>query len=399
MQTRRQLGLRPAGRVALGSRHVALGAMALVIAGCLALGACAPKPDSRARAAAEPARNVTLTAAQLQHIHLYTVATAPFQKTLEASGVVDFDNDQATSVLAPFSGPVSRVLVSPGQQVRAGDVLATVDSPDFAATLSTYAKALATARTARQLAEADKDLVQHHGVSQREAQQAQTDAANAEADRDAALQALVALKIDAQTIKDVQQGRPPARAEGKIRAPIAGTVAEKLITPGQLLQAGTTPAFTVANLSRVWVMAQVPASDLASVAVGDPVEVETEVGGKTIAGRVDNIAALVNPDTRAVIARVVVDNPGGLLKKQMYVRVRIRARQQGSGLLVPVAAVLRDDENLPFVYVAQPGGAFARRHVTLGDRTGDQYQIPEGLKAGDRVVVDGGIFVQFMQSQ
>ncbi len=394
MQTRPPHGP-PAGRLVLIPGALTLG----VVAVGLALAGCAPKPDSQAKAAAEPARNVTLSAAQLQHIRLHTIASAAFQKTLEASGVVDFDNDQATSVLAPFSGPVSRVLVSPGQQVRAGDVLATVDSPDFAATLGAYAKALATARTARQLAEADKDLVQHNGVSQREAQQAQTDAANAEADRDAALQALVALKIDPQTIRDIQQGRAPARAEGKIRAPIAGTVAEKLITPGQLLQAGTTPAFTVANLSRVWVMAQVPASDLASVAVGDLAEVETGVGGKTIAGKVDNIAALVNPDTRAVIARVVVDNPAGLLKKQMYVRVRIRPRQQGAGLLVPVAAVLRDDENLPFVYVAQPGGAFARRHVTLGDRAGDQYQVSQGVQAGDRVVVDGGIFVQFMQSQ
>ena len=385
----------PAGRLVLIARALTLG----VVAVGLALAGCAPKPDSQAKAAAAPARNVTLTAAQLQHIALYTVAATPFQKTIEASGVVDFDNDQATSVLAPFSGPVSRVLVSPGQQVRAGEVLATVDSGDFAAAISGYAKALATARTSRQLAEADKDLVQHNGVSQREAQQAQTDAANAEADRDAALQALVALNIDAQTIKDIQQGRAAPRAEGKIRAPIAGTVVEKLITPGQLLQAGTTPAFTVANLSKVWVMAQVSASDLAAVSVGDPAEVETGVGTGTILGRVDNISALVNPDTRATLARVVVANPAGQLKKQMYVRVRLHSGHPGEGLLVPVSAVLRDDENLPFVYVAQPGGTFARQHVTVGYRTGDRYQIAEGVRAGDRVVVDGGIFVQFMQSQ
>jgi membrane fusion protein, heavy metal efflux system len=113
---------------------------------------------------------------------------------------------------------------------------------------------------------------------------------------------------------------------------------------------------------------------------------------------VDNIGALVNPDTRAVLARVAVANPGGVLKKQMYVRVTIRSRQASTGLMAPVSAILRDDENLPFVYVAAAGG-FARRHVTLGYRAGDQYEIPQGLQAGDRVVVDGALFVQFMQNQ
>jgi cobalt-zinc-cadmium efflux system membrane fusion protein len=114
---------------------------------------------------------------------------------------------------------------------------------------------------------------------------------------------------------------------------------------------------------------------------------------------VTNIAAAVNPDTRSVIARVQVDNPGDLLKKQMYVRVQIRSRDQSSGLLVPVSSVLHDDENLPFVYVIQSDGSFARRHVTLGERNGDNYLVLSGLQSGERIVDDGGIFLQFMQSQ
>ena len=125
----------------------------------------------------------------------------------------------------------------------------------------------------------------------------------------------------------------------------------------------------------------------------------TGVGTKTFSGRVDNISALVDPDTRSVAVRIVVDNPGNALKKQMYVHVLIQARQESTGLLVPVSAILRDDENLPFVYVAQPDGSFARQHVTLGYRIGDQYEIADGLKAGDQIVVDGGLFVQFMQNQ
>jgi membrane fusion protein, heavy metal efflux system len=274
-----------------------------------------------------------------------------------------------------------------------------VDSSDFAAATSAYSKALETARNARRLADMDKDLLQHNGVSQREADQARTDAANAEADRDAALHALVALNVDPQVIKDIQQGRPLSRIEGMIRAPIAGTVAERLITPGQLLQAGTTPSFTIADLSRVWVMAQVFGSDLAAISVGDRADIETGMTAPNLAGRVDNIAAVVNPDTRSVVVRVAVENPQDLLKKQMYVRVRIHARQESGGLLVPVAAILRDDENLPFVYVVQRDGSFARRPVTLGYRAEERYEITAGLRAGDQVVTDGGLFVQFMQNQ
>jgi len=274
-----------------------------------------------------------------------------------------------------------------------------VDSPDFATAIATYRKALATAQTDRRLADLDKDLIQHHGVSRREEEQAQTDAVNAEADAEAARLGLVSLNVDPQVIKDIQDGHPTARPEGMIRSPIGGTVVEKLITPGQLLQAGTTPCFTVADLSRVWVMAQLFGSDLGSVSVGDTAEVETGIASNNFSGVVDNISALVDPNTRSVMVRVVVENPGDFLKKQMYVQVRIQARQESTGLLVPVPAVLRDDENLPFIYVSQPDGSFTRRHVTLGYRDGDRYEITEGLQPGDEIVVDGAVFVQFMQNQ
>jgi cobalt-zinc-cadmium efflux system membrane fusion protein len=133
--------------------------------------------------------------------------------------------------------------------------------------------------------------------------------------------------------------------------------------------------------------------------VGDAAEVVAGDSAGSLAGTVANIAALVDPDSRAVTARVVVDNPHELLKKQMYVSVRIHSRQLSHGLLVPVSAILRDDENLPFVYVTRHDGSFARRPVTLGYRLADRYDISAGLQAGEQIVVDGGIFVQFMQNQ
>jgi cobalt-zinc-cadmium efflux system membrane fusion protein len=362
---------------------------ALLIAGC------SPKSDTAANSAA--AGTIKLTDAQRKNIKLVTVAPSKFRKTIDTTGVVDFDNDQATVMLAPFSGPVSRLLVSPGDQVKKGQPLAMVSSPDYAAALGTYRKALATASNARRLADMDKDLLAHQGVSRREEEQAQADAAGAEGDRDATLQGLVALGVDPSIIKDVEAGKSAASPEGVIRAPISGTVVEKNITPGQLLQAGTTPVFTVADLSKVWVMAHIFDADIGSVHAGDMADVAATA--RTLPGTVDNIAAEVDPNTRSVAVRVVVNNPGDYLKKQMYVGVRIRDREESEGLLVPVSAVLRDDENLPFVYVTQSDGGFARQHVTVGPRTGDQYVISNGLNAGQQIVVDGALFVQFMQNQ
>src|ERR1700733_5806025 len=243
-------------------------AVAILAVAVMSVASCASKTDGGPQTAALTANNARLTEAQRQHVQLYTVQPSRFNRTIETTGVVDFDNDQATSVLAPFSGPVSQLLVPLGAQVKEGTALASVDSPDFATAISTYRKALATAQTDRRLADLDKDLLEHHGVSQREEDQAQTDAISAEADRDAALQALVSLQVDSQTIRDIQHRWAISVPGAMIRAPIAGTVVQKLITPGELLQAGTTACFTVADLSRVWVMAQVFGSDGASIALG-----------------------------------------------------------------------------------------------------------------------------------
>jgi cobalt-zinc-cadmium efflux system membrane fusion protein len=370
-----------------------LAALAVV----LAFGGCTARDETNP--AAVTATNIKLTDAQRQSIQLYKVAPSRYRRTLETTAEVDFDNDQATSVLAPFSGPVSRLLVAQNDEVTQGQPLARVDSPDFATALSTYQKALATANTDRRIADFDKDLVQHNGVSQREYEQAQTDAINAEADRDAALRGLTSLNAPPDMIDAIRQGKPVAAPEGIIRSPVAGAVVERLITPGQLLQAGSTACFTIANLSRVWVLAKLFGSDLSAVHAGDPADVVTGLDARTFPGKVDKISAQVDPDTRAVTVRVVVDNPEHVLRKQMYVRVLIHSHDERTGLLIPIPAVLRDDENLPYVYVAQSDGSFARAHVTLGSRVGNQYEAAEGLRDGDQIVVSGGLFVQFMQSQ
>ena len=186
---------------------------------------------------------------------------------------------------------------------------------------------------------------------------------------------------------------------GVIRSPLAGTLVERLVTPGQLLEAGTTSCFTVADLSQVWVMANIFESDLASVEEGDPTEIITSASPTNLPGTVNYISAIVDPNTRAISVRVVAKNPRDILKKQMYVRVLIHSRHEQTGILVPVSAVLRDDEDLPFVYLANADGSFWRRRITLGSRVGERYETTAGLAAGEQVVVEGGLFLQFLQSQ
>ena len=343
--------------------------------------------------------DVRLTKAQRSHIRIYTVVPVGYRQRIDAPGTVDFDNDQATSVVSPFTGPVMRTLVALGQHVAKGQPLALVQSADYATAIGAYRKAVVAARNAEKLAAADRDLAAHDGISQREAAQAQTDAASAGADRDTAFQSLVALNVDRGTIRAIQAGRAASGIGGIIRAPVDGVIVEKQITPGQLLLAGTTPAFTVANLSQVWVLAQIGSSDLAAVGLHDAADIDPGNGTGHFHGTVENISAAVDPNTRAVVARIVAPNPGDLLKKQMYVNVTIESGQVSTGLLVPVSAVLRDDENLPFVYLALANGSFARRHVTLGYRDSQNYDVTSGLQSGDRIVNDGALFLQFMQSQ
>ncbi|HEX3529846.1 MAG TPA: efflux RND transporter periplasmic adaptor subunit [Thermoanaerobaculia bacterium] len=389
------------------NRTAALAALALasiLAAGCGHPSAKAPEPEKAEKAetpAGQKPAEITLPAAQRQKIRLEQVALAPFRRTIETTGTVAFDQNRTTQVLAPISGPVARLQVELGARVARGQALATVASPDFAADVSALRKAEALARNARRLATLDEQLWKNDAIARRDMEQAETDAVGAEADRDSALQQLRALGVDDTTIKDIRENRPISGSEAAaaIRSPVSGTVVEKLISPGQLLQAGTTPCFTVADLSSVWVMANLFESDLPFVAPGAPAQILTEGGHSPIQGKVDYIAAIVDPTTRAVAVRIVAPNPNGMLKRDLYVRAIIQASRDSDGLLVPVSAVLRDDENLPFVFVAGPQGSFGRRRVTLGSRTGDRQEVTSGLTAGETIVVEGALFLQFAENQ
>lgn len=348
-------------------------------------------------AAARPGGGFNIPPAQLSRIHVVPVQQTVFRPTVSTTGTVAFNGDKTTQVLAPISGPVTGTFVSLGARVSPGTPLASVSSPDFASAVANFRKAETAYQHLRRIAALDEALFKTDAIAHRDVEQAEADAAAAAADRDAAAEQMRSLGVDRATIAAIQAGRAVAPLQAIIRAPISGIVVEKLVNPGQLLQAGTTPTFTIADVSSMWVTANVFESDLPVVHRGESAVIAVDASSPTITGTVDNVADLVDPTTKATGVRIVAPNPRGALKRDMLVRVTIHGDRAQTGLLVPTSAVLRSDENLPFVFVALPKGGFNRRPVTLGNRVGDQYQILSGLAAGDRVVSEGGLFLDFAQ--
>jgi len=340
-----------------------------------------------------------LSEEQRPRIHTVTVTPSVFRPTVVTTGTAAFDGDRSTPVLTQISGPVAQILVTTGTKVQPGTPLATITSPDFAQAVAAYQKAQTALRNTTRIALLDEQLYKNDAISRADLDQARSDSASAWADREAAIQQMVALGVDSTTINAVREGRPAPPAPGFIRAPIAGVVVEKLINPGQVVQGGQTQAFTIADLSSMWVMANVFESNLAAVSAGEVALITTDAWPDTLRGRVDYVAALVDTATRATSVRIVVPNRHQMLKRDMYVRVTIESQMARTGILVPVSSVLRDEQNLPFVFIAEADGGFNRRSVTLGSRVGDSYEITEGVRSGDRLVSDGALFIQFAESQ
>lgn len=352
-----------------------------------------------AAAQTSEANVIKLDTAQRARIHVEKMEPVTFNALITTTGVVAFDGNRSTQVIAPMSGPVSRILVSAGDRVERGQPLAIVSSPDFAQAVASYRKAESASQNAQRIATLDEQLFKNDALARSELDQARTDLAAAAEDREAALSELRSLGLDEASITAIRDGKSVSATEAAIRAPISGTVVEKLVTPGQLLQAGSTPCFTVADLSTVWVMTNVFEGDVSAIQRKATAFITTDASPDTLQGYVEYLADLVDPATKATVVRVVVPNRNRLLKRDMLVRVTIRTLKPRSGILVPVAAVLRDDENLPFVYTAGADGSFTRRRIDLGERVGNRYVVASGLKPGDTIAADGALFLDGMAAQ
>ena len=175
-------------------------------------------------------------------------------------------------------------------------------------------------------------------------------------------------------------------------------VVARHISVGESVQAGGTPAFTISDPSQVWVVGQLYQDDLRRVAVGDPVEVRSSVLDAPLAAHVSYIGAALDPDSLTIPVRIAAGNPGGVLKSGMYVDIAISPIHTERAMLVPAYSVLHDSDNLPFVYLQAAPSEYARRRIDLGEQVGDSFIVRGGLAAGDKVVSDGALFVQFADS-
>ena len=336
----------------------------------------------------------TIPQDQMAHVQVVTVEPVKMTRTLRLTGAVAYNAFKTTPVITQVGGPVSRILVVPGDHVRQGQPMLEVTSPDYSQLLDAYLKAHDSFRLADKNFERAKDLYDHHAIAERDLQQAESDRTQAQADMNAAEQGMQILGI--KNPEDL--AKAPSSAQIPVLAPISGEVVERLVSPGQVMQAGQTQAFTISDMSTVWVLANVYQADLAYVKNGDDVTVTTDAYPDTFHGKISYVSAALDPNTRTLQARIVVDNPGEKLKRDMYCTVTVTAGTIANAIAVPDAAVLRDDENQPFVYVAQGSNQFGRRPVDLGESQNGHTQILKGLSPGDKVVGDGSLFLQFANS-
>ena len=206
-----------------------------------------------------------------------------------------------------------------------------------------------------------------------------------------------ALKFPATSPERIFSEAPPS-FEVPVRAPIGGLVVEQDVSVGQLIQPGSTQCFMISDTSSVWVLVNVYQKDLPYVRVGDAVTIQTDSYPDIFHGRISYVAASLDPTTRTLQARIDTPNPRDRLKKDMYVTATVQAGPIPNAIALPDAAVLRDSENQPFVYAMTSSSQFGRRTVTLGESLNGQTEITSGLKAGDQVVGNGSLFLQFANS-
>jgi cobalt-zinc-cadmium efflux system membrane fusion protein len=370
----------------------AASAIMLLFASCGGSGT-APVESNGAKSS-DNAELFTIPQEQMAHVQVLTVRPMTLPRSLRLTGAVAYNSFRTTPVITQVSGPVAKIVVVPGQRVQKDEPMLYVASPDYSQLRTNYLKAKDAYALAQKANARARDLYEHKAIAEQNVEQAESAEVQAGGDL-AAAQA--ALKVMGITDPDALVKAPPS-FEVPVRAPISGEVVEQDVSAGQLIQPGTTQCFMISDTSSVWVLVNVYQKDLPYVRAGDTVAIQTDTYPEVFHGRISYVAASLDPNTRTLQARIETNNPGEKLKKDMYVSVTVNAGAIPNAIALPDAAVLRDNENQPFVYAAASSNQFGRRSVTLGESLNGQTEITSGLKAGDQVIGNGSLFVQFANS-
>jgi cobalt-zinc-cadmium efflux system membrane fusion protein len=370
-----------------------------------------PAPGTAVAALAVPVvkgDSVFLSERQMHQVEVAKVALAPFRVLKTAIGQIAFNEDASTTVLTPYSGRVTRLIAKVGDDVKRGDPLFEIDSPEVVQTQSDLIAAVqAREKSKSQLAltkralDRQTSLYADKATSQRELEQARNDNAGAEFDLRTAEGAVSAARNRLRVLVGRSEAEI-ARLERErsidprvtINAPIDGTVIARKVGPGQYVRSDSGEAlYAIANLSVMWLKANVPENDIPFIRVGQEIEVSvTAVPDRTFRARIVAIGAASDSATRRVVVRSEIPNPDRALKSEMFATFKIVTSQGAPSPTVPANAVIWDGEQAA-VWVETDPMVYTRRRIKVGLQQDGRLQVLDGLKAGEAVVVRGAIFI------
>jgi len=328
-------------------------------------------------------------------------------------GKIAFNGEKVTSVLSQFSGRIVRLDATVELTVKAGQVIGTIDTPDIVGIQSDYQQSLTAERSARttldlatRTRERNERLANAEAIPQRDLQQSQADESRAADDLKRAESAMAAARgrLQSAGLKEVEierlgSGTTTVNRLMPILAPISGTIIERKAGVGQVVQAGAgDPLFMIADLSTVWINADVYEDQLARIHQGESMKVTTPAyPNESFTARVDQIGSTIDPDKHTVAVRCVVGNPAHRLKPGMFANVVLSAAATIEVLTVPSSAIVAEGDQRS-VFVEQSPGKYIKRAVEIGDEINGATIVRSGLKEGDRVVVRGGLLISAGQS-
>ena len=313
-----------------------------------------------------------------------SVVARDVPRELALPAVVEVNPARLIKVAPPLAGRVTQLKVTLGEQVKAGQPLFVIDSPDLAAAYSDYDRAKALLALAQKNRDRQRGLSKIGGAAEKDLQQAETDYATAEVEDQRATAHFKQIGIDPEA--------PNKSRTVTVLAPMDGSVTDLGVAPGEYWNDSTQALLTVADLSSVWVTASVPEKDIAQIDKGQPVDVRLVAYPDEVRhGTVLFVSDVLDADTRRTKVRIAFDNADGRLRPGMFATATFHA---GSRMLViaPTSAlVLKDD--LTQVYVETAPWRFEPRTIDIAFQQGEQAFIADGIKAGDRIVVKGGVLL------
>lgn len=321
----------------------------------------------------------------IQRIAVERVA-APVERDLTLPGRLTWDEDRTVRVYPPFAGRVTRILVQVGTTVKAGQPLAEVASPDFGQAQADARKAQADMGLASKSLERARDLNAHGVLSAKDLQQAEADHAKARAEADRSLQRLRAY------------GQSADGNAFTLKSPIAGTVVERNLNPGQELRtdsSGTPPLFVISDPTRLWIVLDATEVQLPYLKRGMQLVITSnQFPDDAFAGELRQVADFIDPTSRTLKARGDVPNNQRTLKAEQFVNARVRIPKADVPMVDARAVYLSG--NRTFVFQRTGPATFTRRAVRVGAQTEGQMPVMSGLKEGDEVVIAGNLFLEQM---